>query len=120
MKEAIVGIIVVVLIIAAAASMLLPKEQVIIDTTAFVSESREYSKELEGGQVIHVDLEVVSGEPVTFTIWNDDTGQTLKEMDSVTKTSFDLSIPSDGTHIFEIVNWGDTAARVRIKVAIKS
>jgi len=76
MKGAVIGIIVVALIIAGIAYLMLPKEQVIIDTTAFVLESKEYSRELKAGQIIHVDLEVVEGEPVTFTIWNDDTMQT--------------------------------------------
>ena len=99
---------------------LTPKEQAIIDTTTSVWESKEYSERLEAGQVIHVSVDVISNGPIVVSIWNDDTWDTLWESDFIYDASLDLTVTSSGVYIFEIVNFGDGSARVRIKVTIKS
>ena len=125
----IVGIVVVVLVIVAVAALfaMLPKEQVIIDNTAFIvgsfesqgyCSSQEYSRNLKTGQVIRIDVEVKIGGPVLVQVRNEDTGHAVWESSDVyTKMSHDLMMPSTGSHTFEIYSL-DSFTEVKIKVTI--
>ena len=114
----IIAVVLIVVGVGVGVYLALPKEQVVIDTTTFVSEERHYPAELKAGQVIHVDIEVIEGGPVVVSVWNDSTAEELMESDFIYNISRDLTVVSNGTHIFEIVNFGDGIAKVRIRAVI--
>lgn len=132
MKGAIVGIAIALAIGVAGAYLLLPKEQgeqVIIDETASVYlDPKQYSRELEAGQVIHVyakvdqyPADVYEAWPVVLSV-KDPQGQVVFDSGDMFEWdggySFDFTITSSGAHTFEIESFGDYPAEVRIKVTI--
>jgi len=136
------GIVVIVIIVIATIQILpketAPKETILLDTTGFVGSWGELPStqnvkftdafSLNANQVIHVSLEVISGKPVDIYISTGATaslgGSVIKEVRDTTKTSFDLTIPSDGTYFLEIASPSSEEAHVstetRIKVSIKA
>ena len=117
---AIAIVVIALTVVGASICLALPKEQIIIDTTTFVSEERHYPAELKAGQVVHVYIKVISGGPVEVDVLKGDQIEIWESNEIYTQTSHDLEILSTGPYTFYIINWGDGLAQVKIKVTISS
>lgn len=132
-KGAIVGIVIAlaVVVVGAGIYFVLPREkgEVIIDGTASVYlDTKEYLRDLEAGQAIHIYVKVDQHPADVSEAWSVDLSVKDPQEQVVFDSgdmfegeySFDFTVTSSGTHTFEIVNYGDYSASVRIKVTIKS
>lgn len=130
MRDVIIAIVIVLAVVGAGVYLALPREQggqvIIDDTISVYLDPKEYPRELEAGQVIHVYAKVDQHPADVNEAWSvilsvkDPQGNVVFNsgdmFEWVGEYSFDFTINSSGTHTFEIVNYGDYLANVRIKV----